>query len=132
MLDDRQPQSRAAACAAVAFVDTVEPLKHTLLVGRRNANARVGHAHKRCAVFRASFERHAALRSVVGNRVIREVKNHLLQRAALTGHRNRRPLHRQRDLLLRRLMRQSVSHRTAQACQFDRLKRQRAAAFVQP
>ena len=29
-------------------------------------------------------------------------------------------------------MRQSVSHRTAQACQFNRLKRQRAAALVQP
>lgn len=45
--DDGKPQSRAADLLRVAFIDAVEPLKHTRLVGIGNADAGIRDAQNR-------------------------------------------------------------------------------------
>ena len=47
MLDNRKPQSGAAGHLAVAFIHAVEPLKHALLIRRRDTDAGIRHLHER-------------------------------------------------------------------------------------
>ena len=69
VLNDRQAKAGAAARAAVALINAVKPFKYALLVGRRDTDAGIGYAHKGRAVFLAGFERNAAVRLIIGNRI---------------------------------------------------------------
>ena len=71
MLDNRKPQSGAAGHLAVALIHAVEPLKHALLVRRRDTDAGIRHLHERPAVLCAGHKRHAALRLIIIDGVIR-------------------------------------------------------------
>ena len=77
-------------------IHAVEPLKHALLVRRRDTDAGIRHLHERPAVLRAGRKRHAALRLIIIDGVIRQIEDHLLERAALTGNRSRFSLDAQR------------------------------------
>ena len=110
MLDNRKPQSGAAGHLAVAFIHAVEPLKHALLIRRRDTDAGIRHLHERSPALRASRKRHAALRLIIIDGVIRQIEDHLLERAALTGNRSRFSLDAQCDALACCLALQAVAH----------------------
>ena len=131
MLDNGQAEAGAAGHLAVALVHAVKALEHALLIRGRNADAVIGHAHKGRAVLRTGFKQHAAIRLVIGDRVVRKVEDHLLECAALARHCHRFARDAERNLVLDRLVLQPVTHCAAQGIQLDRLKRGRVAAFVQ-
>ena len=132
VLDDRQAETGAAGHFAVALVHAVEALENTLLVGRGDADAGIRDADEGGAVaVRAGFDRHAAVRAVIREGVVRKVEHHLLERSALTG--NGRVFARAFDLQTQTvgLALQTAADRAAERLKLDRLERDLLAAGVE-
>ena len=77
--DDGKTQSRAADLLRVAFVDAVEPLKHTRLVGVGNADAGVRDTQNRPSGAFADRCRDAAAGNVIFDRVVEQIVDHFLE-----------------------------------------------------
>ena len=87
VLDDGQPQPRAAARLGVALVHAVEALEDAALMLRRDADARVAHGETGAAALGADAHIHAAAVRVVFDRVVAEVVSDLIEEPPHAGDR---------------------------------------------
>ena len=90
MLDDGQPQPRAANLLGVALVHPVKALKHPALVLRRNPDARVRHSYLRAFRALSHCESHTAAGPVILDGVFAQVIDHFVQHPADALHLDRR------------------------------------------
>lgn len=90
MLDNRKPQSGAAGHLAVAFIHAVEPLKHAAADRRRDTDAGIRHLQRTDRPLSVPVVSVTLpWRLIIIDGVIRQIEDHLLERAALTGNRSR-------------------------------------------
>ena len=71
----------------MAFIHTVKPLKHAVLMLRRNADARIAHNNFCHTIRRADFNVHRAVRAVIFDGIIAKVINHLGKQRRHAAHR---------------------------------------------
>lgn len=89
VLDDGQPQSRAADLLAAALVHAVEALEYALLILRRNTYAVVRDSHDGASVRHFCPRPDVSARVVVLDAVFQQVRQHLFQQGMVAGNQHR-------------------------------------------
>ena len=102
VLYDRKPESGTARRLGTALVDTVEPLKDTVLLLLRDADAGVAHCERRSLVLLARNDGHTAALLIIAHGIAAQIVEQFLDKRLVAVDRDRPAFLQQCDFVLLR------------------------------